>query len=104
MLKSTMLVAGAALDAIRDKPHGTRHRVVMQGMSFEPADLTLARGDSVTFVNLGPADHTATAADGSFETGRLAAGESAVVTVEGAGDIAFFCRLHPRMRGVITAA
>lgn len=103
MLKSTMLVAGAALDAIRDKPHGTRHRVVMQGMSFEPAEITLARGDSVLFENNGPADHTATAADGSFETGRLAAGERATVTVEGGGTIPFFCRLHPRMKGVITS-
>lgn len=104
MLKSTFLVGGAALNLVKGHRTGTCHRVVMEGMSFVPASLAVARGDSIHFENAGPADHTATAADGTFETGRLAAGESATVTVSESGTTLFFCRLHPRMQGTITSA
>ncbi len=36
------------------------HTVMIQGFAFEPANLTIAAGDTVTFVNQDNAPHTAT--------------------------------------------
>lgn len=41
---------------------------------FEPATITIKVGDTITFDNTGQAPHTATADDGSFDSGNLDAG------------------------------
>jgi plastocyanin len=79
------------------------HAVAIQGMKFSPANLTVAVGDTVTFTNMDSAPHTATANDGSFDTGRLNRGQSAKITIKKAGDFAYICALHPMMKGQITA-
>ena len=53
------------------------HQVAIRGMAFEPATLTIAIGDSVTFTNEDSAPHTATATNGAFDTGRLGRGDAA---------------------------
>ena len=79
------------------------HAVDIKGTSFEPNRIEVAVGDTVTFTNTNRAQHTATADDGSFDTGRLKMGETATVTIESAGTIAFKCTVHPGMRGTIEA-
>ncbi|RIK88751.1 MAG: copper-binding protein [Hyphomicrobiales bacterium] len=79
------------------------HAVEIRGTSFEPDVVAVAVGDTVTFVNTNRAVHTATADDGSFDTGRLKMGETATVTVESAGTATFKCTVHPGMRGRIEA-
>lgn len=71
-------------------------------MSFSPASLSVAPGDTVTFTNMDGAPHTATADDGSFDTGRLNKGQSATVTVE-AGEHTYKCVFHPSMKGSVSA-
>ncbi len=82
----------------------TDHAVAIQGMKFNPADLTVAVGDTVTFTNMDGAPHTGTAKDGSFDTGRLSKGQSATVTIAAAGDHDYVCAVHPSMKGVIRAS
>ena len=82
----------------------TDHPVAIQGMKFNPAELKARPGDTVTFTNMDGAPHTGTAKDGSFDTGKLSKGKSATVTIAAAGDIAFFCKIHSGMKGVIHAA
>ena len=65
--------------------------------------LTVAAGDTVTFTNEDSAPHTATAGDGSFDTGRLNKGASATVTIAGAGNHAYKCNFHASMKGTISA-
>ena len=95
-LAALMLVFGnaAALAA--------EHGVEIKGMKFVPDMMEVAAGDTITFTNADPAPHTATAEDGSFDTGRLAKGESATVTVT-AGDHAYKCMVHPMMKGTVAA-
>ena len=81
----------------------TDHAVAIKGMKFEPADLTVAVGDTVTFTNMDGAPHTGSAKDGSFDTGRLPKGQSGTVTIGAAGEHAYFCKVHPGMKGVIRA-
>jgi plastocyanin len=68
---------------------------------FTPATLTIHVGDTVTWTNNGPTDHTATASNGSFDTGDLKKGQSASHTFTTAGTVAYICTLHPFMHGTI---
>lgn len=79
------------------------HAVEIRGMKFVPAALEVAAGDTITFTNADAAPHTATAGDGAFDTGRLNKGQSATVTVAASGDHAYVCKIHPMMKGTVTA-
>ena len=97
------LASLAALAALSARA-ATDHAITIKGMKFNPADLTVAVGDTVTFTNADSAPHTGSAKDGSFDTGKLSKGKSATVSIGAKGDHAFFCKVHPGMKGVIRAA
>jgi LPXTG-motif cell wall-anchored protein len=58
-------------------------------------------GDTVTWTNRDSAPHTATASNGSFNTGTLKQGASASHTFTTAGTIAYICAIHPSMHGTV---
>jgi LPXTG-motif cell wall-anchored protein len=58
-------------------------------------------GDTVTWHNNGPTGHSATAKDGSFNTGILPKGQSASHTFTKPGTYAYICTPHPFMHGTI---
>jgi plastocyanin len=68
---------------------------------FTPGTLTIHAGDTVTWTNNGPTQHTATADDHSFDTGILNKGQSASHTFSQAGTFAYICTIHPFMHGTI---
>jgi Cupredoxin-like domain len=63
--------------------------------------VTVHVGDTITWTNNGPSTHTATARDGSFNTGPLKRGQSASHTFTHAGTFAYICQIHPFMHGTI---
>jgi plastocyanin len=69
--------------------------------SFAPATITVHAGDTVTWVNDGPSAHTATAGNGSFNTGVLKKGQSASHTFTQSGTYAYICAIHPFMHGTV---
>jgi len=73
---------------------------------FTPSTITVTAGETVTWSNSGPSGHSATADDGSFDTGVLAKGASGSHTFSKAGTYSFHCTPHPFMKGtvVVTAA
>jgi plastocyanin len=68
---------------------------------FTPASITIHVGDTVTWVNNGPSEHTATANDQSFDTGLLKKGASASHTFTQAGTFTYICTIHPFMHGTV---
>jgi plastocyanin len=68
---------------------------------FTPATITIHVGDTITWTNAGPTEHTATASDGSFNTGILKKGASASHTFAQAGTYAYICTIHPFMHGTV---
>ncbi len=88
-----ILLAGAAMAA----------GVSMVDDEFSPSNLTVTVGESVTFTNQGDNLHTATAEDGSFDTGIVNPGSSATVTFDSPGSFPYLCNVHgSKMSGVIT--
>jgi LPXTG-motif cell wall-anchored protein len=75
--------------------------VTIADFSFSPASLTINQGDTVTWVNNGPTPHSATANNGSFNTGILRAGQSASHTFSQAGTFSYYCQPHPNMKATI---
>lgn len=62
--------------------------------TFVPDPVTISAGDTITFVNTGRLPHTATARDGSWDTGNLGPGQSQTVTITGSGTIEYACIYH----------
>ena len=75
--------------------------VTISDFKFTPDTVTVNEGDSVTWTNDGPTVHTATAEDGSFDTGTLRKGESGSATFTAAGTINYICSPHPYMKGTV---
>src|SRR5918997_7086136 len=69
--------------------------------AFNPAQLNVAPGTTVTFVNNDTEPHTATADNGLFDTGVLEPGSSFDVFFDGSGTVTYHCELHPDMQGSI---
>lgn len=69
--------------------------------SFSPGTTTVHVGDTVTWTNSGQQPHSATANNGSFDTGILDHGQSGSHTFAQAGTFTYYCKVHPWMHGTI---
>ena len=70
--------------------------------SFGPARVRIKTGTSLTFTNTGDIPHTATAmAQGAWDTGVLAKGESKKITFTKPGNYYYICTPHPWMYGQV---
>ena len=76
--------------------------MTIEDFAFGPAELSVAAGTTVTFVNNDTAPHTATADDDSWDTGEIAPGASATVTFDEPGTYTYHCDFHPNMTATIT--
>lgn len=94
-----LLVLDARAGDVARKPK--THTVVMTGVAFEPASLTVASGDSVVWVNKDPFPHTATSKAGAFDSQSIASGESWKYVAQKKGDFPYLCTLHMTMKGVL---
>src|SRR5215211_926165 len=66
---------------------------------FVPGELTIDLGQTVAFINAHHDEHTATGS--GFDTGVIASGDVATVTLDTAGRFAYACQIHPVMTGSI---
>jgi plastocyanin len=81
----------------------TGDAVSIGDFAFEPANLSVAVGTTVTWTNDHDQPHTATSA-GNFDTGAIQPGESKTVTFDQAGTFSYICSFHPFMTGTVTVA
>ena len=77
------------------------HTVQIKGFAFSPKSLTVAAGESVRFVNDDQEAHTVVADKGAFNSGGLDTNDSWTVKLQKPGTYAYFCSLHPYMKGTI---
>lgn len=69
--------------------------------AFTPATMRVSVGATVRWENKGSKKHTATASDGSFDSGLLGKGDAFSHTFTRAGSFRYECDLHPEMTGEI---
>lgn len=71
---------------------------------FDPAELVVTAGTTVSFENTDSFDHTVTSRDDSaqsFDSGAFGADSDFTVTFDEPGTYAYFCQIHPTMRASI---
>jgi plastocyanin len=75
--------------------------VSIRDFAFAPKTVEIRVGDRVTWTNRDAVEHTATARNGSFDTGLLGEGESRSVRFTAAGTYRYVCTPHPSMTGTV---
>lgn len=78
--------------------------VTIKNFAFAPASSSIHVGDTITWTNQDVTAHTATASDGSFDTGTINKGKSGSHTFTKAGTFAYICSIHPSMHGTVVVA
>jgi plastocyanin len=74
---------------------------------YDPQDLRVQVGDTVTWTNNDTVAHTVTAGTpdnptGEFDSGEIQPGETFTYTFDQAGTFDYYCTLHPDMTGSVT--
>jgi plastocyanin len=77
-------------------------RLPMQQYRFLPPTASIRAGTTVTWSNEDEAVHTVTAADGSFDSGRMPIGATFSMAFPSPGTVEYLCSIHPAMRGTLT--
>jgi plastocyanin len=68
-------------------------------MKFVPERLEVAAGDRITWINVDFVPHSVTST--TVESGDLAQDGRWTWSAQRRGEMAYICRLHPMMRGVV---
>ena len=92
-----VLAFGLAAPAVFAASRG----VDIRDFAFSPPTIEIRVGDTVRWTNRDGVAHTATARNGSFDTGLLAEGEAASVRFTAAGTYRYVCTPHPNMTGTV---
>jgi len=80
-----------------------KNEIFLEYQAFNPTQLTIPVGTTVTFTNKDNANHTATAT-GLFDSGTIKSGNSFTYTFNTAGTFYFYCNYHssnPAEQGAI---
>jgi plastocyanin len=76
--------------------------ITIKDFAFSPTPLKAKAGATITVKNNDGTTHTFSANDNSFDTGEIAGGASATVTLPAkAGTVAYHCNIHSSMKGSI---
>ena len=103
MRRACVLAAAAAFGlagALPQPAAAATLRVIIRDIAYHDVPAKAHVGDVIVWVNKDFVDHTATARDGGFDV-VIPAGKTVRSTLRRAGKIAFTCRFHPQMTGVI---
>jgi plastocyanin len=82
-----------------EAPRGDKVRIVE--FFYDPDPVTVQVGGKVIWQNEDTIPHTATAEDGSFDTGTIEPGKIKSETFKQAGTYRYVCEIHPRMSGTV---
>lgn len=77
------------------------HTVHIAAMEFQPAILTVRVGDQVVWRNTDFVPHTATSAEGRFDSSEIAADGTWQFRATAPGSFPYVCVYHPTMTGTL---
>ncbi|HET9457529.1 MAG TPA: cupredoxin family copper-binding protein [Candidatus Limnocylindrales bacterium] len=100
-LAAGLLAIGATLILAAGPAVAADQAVTIADFAFSPQTVTITVGDTVTWTNSDAVVHTATATDGSWDTGDLGQGQSGAIIFSTAGTFAYLCTPHPTMTGTV---
>jgi plastocyanin len=97
-----LVVAGCGDDDDDGGGGGGGANVTMEGIAFNPAEITIKAGDTVTWTNEDSAGHDVTGdAFKSGAAGGIGNGDTFEHTFDEAGTFDYVCTVHPGMEGTV---
>ena len=96
-----VLAASVALVLCAPVALAKDHKVSINDVSYAPKELKIKKGDTVTWTNADERDHTVTADDGSFKSGKLGDGGTFRQKFDKSGRYKYHCDYHPRMKATV---
>ncbi|MDD5415411.1 MAG: cupredoxin family copper-binding protein [Candidatus Daviesbacteria bacterium] len=82
----------------------TKNQVIIEKNSFNPQEISIKAGDTVTWVNNDSYNHTVTGSNGAFDSGNMASGTKFSFTFPKAGTFSYACSIHPFMQGSVVVS
>jgi plastocyanin len=92
------LLAQASVSSPAPKPAVVVH---MHDFKFVPATVRVKPGDTVEWINDDNDAHTVDSVSKLFDSGGLDTNDTWTRTFKTAGTFAYFCALHPYMKGAV---
>ena len=94
-----MLALGAlSAEEAKGDPKTT---ITIDNFTFTPAELTIAKGTAITWINHDDIPHSVVENDKKFRSKALDTDDSYSFTFTAAGTFQYFCGLHPHMVGKV---
>jgi plastocyanin len=76
--------------------------IEIKNFGFSQASITISPGETVSWINMDRVSHTATAIEGSFDSGTLGKDDTFSHTFSERGTFNYLCNFHPNtMKGTI---
>lgn len=93
--------SGGRITNLKKGIASTHHVIAIEQFRYSSVSLDAALGDKITWKNNDIVPHTATAENGSWDTGELKYGETySLIVVENMG-LYYYCRFHPIMAATL---
>ncbi|HEX5385083.1 MAG TPA: cupredoxin family copper-binding protein [Gemmatimonadales bacterium] len=108
------LAAGALTGCFSDRPEPSgpsnnpppvsgSASLTIDNFAFVPPRITVTVGTTLTWTNRDATLHTVSSTDGStFDSGAFNQGQTFQFVASTPGTYAYFCRIHPFMKGTVT--
>jgi amicyanin len=97
MLLATAMIAVST--SASDDPKSAAVEVKIDNFTFAPAELHVKAGTDVTWVNKDDIPHNVISEDKSFKSKVMDTDERFTFTASKPGTYAYFCGIHPHMKG-----
>jgi plastocyanin len=101
VMHQRMMGGGADTSGAQATQGATQQPVQIRDFTFTPGNLQVPVGATITWTNYDSAPHSATADDGTWDTGILNEDQHASVTFNTPGDYSYYCAVHPNMKARI---
>jgi plastocyanin len=72
------------------------------GFKYDPASLTVKKGDTVVWTNLDSIEHTVTGTNGGPDSNTISFNQKYSYVFDKVGTFPYTCKIHPNMKGTIT--
>ena len=80
----------------------TENTITISGFTFSPSEITINKGDSVTWTNNDPNAHTIVSDSGNeLNSGTISHGQSYSHTFNSTGTFSYHCSIHASMKGSV---
>ena len=100
LIASLLIIGASGCYSTAPVTTGTGNSITIENFAFNPSDLTISAGTTVTWTNNQNVQHTVTFDDGSSDV-TIGPGQTIEKTFSTAGEYTYHCAIHPSMKGKI---